>query len=271
MSYTRFPAVAGMFYPDEPAQLQQMVNEYLNNSRSQIPAATRLKALVAPHAGYIYSGPVAGSCYRQLDALDKDAHWKILMLGPAHRYPVRTVSVGAYDEYRTPLGSVKVSPLAHVMARDLGFIPEADLQEHSLEVQLPFLQTQLKSFEIIPIVCGSVAPEQLAAYLMPYLDDQTLLLISTDLSHYFPYDQAVATDSIANAAIPALDLETMRRKGDACGIIGVMTCMYIAQKLGWQGELLDYQNSGDTAGPKDRVVGYGAYRFTEASGIALES
>lgn len=263
MTYTRFPAVAGAFYPNEPEQLRQMVQEYLSKSRAQPESGSRLKALIAPHAGYIYSGPVAGTCYRQLETLDQDTHWKILMLGPAHRYPVRTASVGAYDDYQTPLGKVKVSPLAKVMARDLGFIPEADLQEHSLEVQLPFLQETLKSFEIIPIVCGRVAPDSLAGYLMPYLDEDTLLLISTDLSHYFPYAQAVATDNIANAAIPALDLETMRHKGDACGIIGVLTCMHIARQLGWKGRLLDYQNSGDTAGPKDRVVGYGAYSFSE--------
>lgn len=267
MSHTRYPAVAGTFYPQEPQILRQMVQTYLQQSRClpQDPLHQgRLRALIAPHAGYIYSGPVAGSCYRQLDAIDKSAHWKVLLLGPAHRYPVRGVSVCAFDEYRTPLGTVPVSAVAKQMARQLGFIPEADLQEHSLEVQLPFLQEQLSSFEIIPIVIGGAPPDQLASFLLPYLDQQTLLVISTDLSHYFAYDKAVATDAIANAAIPALDLETMRTKGDACGIVGVMTCMYLARHFGWQGELLDYRNSGDTAGPKDRVVGYGAYRFSEA-------
>ena len=137
------------------------------------------------------------------------------------------------------------------------------MQEHSLEVQLPFLQEQLPDFEIIPIVIGQCPPDQLAGFLLPYLDEQTLIVISTDLSHYFPYDKAVATDQVTSAAIPALDFETMRHKGDACGIIGVVTCMHIAKQLGWQGEFLEYRNSGDTAGPKDRVVGYGAYRFVE--------
>ena len=263
--HVRYPAVAGAFYPNEPTQLREMVESYLAHSRVLPAANSHLRALIAPHAGYIYSGPVAGTCYRQLDGLDKDRHWKILLLGPAHRYPVRGVSVCAYDSFVTPLGSVKVSPLAQVLAKQLGFVPAADVQEHSLEVQLPFLQVQLPHFEIIPLVIGSAPPDQLAGILLPFLDTETLLVISTDLSHYFSYDEAVATDSIANAAIPALDLATMASKGDACGIVGVMTCMHIAKQLNWQGELLDYRNSGDTAGPKDRVVGYGAYSFCEAA------
>lgn len=261
----RQPAVAGAFYPYDANELRQMVRTYLAESKVQpdLQNQGRLRALIAPHAGFIYSGPVAGTCYRQLDSIDKNKHWKILLLGPAHRYPVRGVSVCAYDEMITPLGTVKISPVAKAMAAKLGFIPAADAQEHSLEVQLPFLQEQLPDFELIPIVCGAAPPDQLAGFLLPYLDADTLVVISTDLSHYFPYDQAVATDSIANAAIPSLDLDTMRHKGDACGIIGVMTCMHMARELGWQGQLLEYRNSGDTAGPKDRVVGYGAYSFSE--------
>lgn len=266
MSHTRYPAVAGTFYPNEPQQLRQMVQTYLAESRvapAEVQAEGRLRALIAPHAGYIYSGPVAGTCYRQLDTLDKSINWKILLLGPAHRYPVRGVSVCAYDEFATPLGKAKVSPVAKAMARELGFIPQADLQEHSLEVQVPFLQEQLPHFELIPLVIGAAPPDQLARFLLPYLDDETLLVISTDLSHYFPYDKAVAVDQATSAAIPALDLPAMRDHGDACGIIGVMTCMHMAQTLGWQGKMLEYRNSGDTAGPKDRVVGYGAYSFSE--------
>jgi len=264
MSYTRYPAVAGMFYPAETEVLRQDVQGHLQAASPALQKG-QLKAIVAPHAGYVYSGPVAGSAYRQLDSLDPERHWKVILLGPCHRLPLRGVSVCAFDHYQTPLGSIAVSPLAKELASQLGFVPEADLQEHALEVQLPFLQTQLRSFEIIPIVIGAAPPAQLAQVLKPYLDDDTLLVISTDLSHYLTYDQAVATDSLANQAIPALDLQAMQERGDACGLVGVLTLMHLAQQLGWQGHFLDYQNSGDTAGPKDRVVGYGAYAFTAAA------
>ena len=265
MTYTRYPAVAGAFYPNQSEVLQKMVNEFLTSPQIQITQDQKLKAIVAPHAGYVYSGPVAGHAYRQLASLDREKHWKILMLGPAHRVPLRGISVCAFDDYQTPLGQIQVSPMAKEMARRWGFVPEADLQEHSLEVQLPFLQRQLKSFEIIPIVIGQAPPQQLAQLLIPYLDEDTLIVVSTDLSHFFPYDKAVETDKIANEAIPALDIATMKEKGDACGIVGVVTLMHMAQNLGWQGHFLAYQNSGDTAGPKNRVVGYGAYAFTDAA------
>ncbi|MGV3523645.1 MAG: AmmeMemoRadiSam system protein B [Candidatus Sericytochromatia bacterium] len=258
-------AVAGLFYPAEAEVLRSQIAQYLAQSAALSEPETRLRALVVPHAGYIYSGPVAGTAYRQLECLDQQQHWKILLLGPAHRVPLRGVSVGAFSAYQTPLGQVAVSPLARDMASKLGFVPEADWQEHSLEVQLPFLQQQLASFEIIPIVVGAAQPETLAEFLKAYLDDTTLLVISTDLSHYLTYDQAVATDAVANQAIPAADIETLRQKGDACGLTGVLTLLYLARTLGWKGRFLDYRNSGDTAGSKDRVVGYGAYSFGEAA------
>ncbi len=262
MSYTRYPAVAGMFYPEEAQALRASVEQHLANGKVTARFDQPLRAIVAPHAGYIYSGPVAGSAYRQLDQIDKSKHWRILLLGPAHRMPLRGVSVCAFDDYQTPLGRIKVSEASKELAAQLGFIPEADLQEHALEVQLPFLQVQLPSFEILPIVIGAAPPEQLAEILMPYLDDQTLLVISTDLSHFFSYDKALQTDATANAAIPNLDIETFQATGDACGIVGVLTAMHIARQKGWQGHFLDYQNSGDTAGDRERVVGYGAYAFS---------
>ena len=262
MSYTRYPAVTGLFYPDQAAELRQTVEQHLAAGKVTPRFDQPLRAIIAPHAGYIYSGPVAGSAYRQLDQLDKSKHWRIILLGPAHRVPLRGVSVCAFDQYQTPLGTIKVSEAAKELAAQVGFVPEADLQEHALEVQLPFLQVQLPSFEILPIVIGAAPPDQLAAILAPYLDEQTLLVISTDLSHFFTYEQACATDATANQAIPALDIETLQATGDACGIVGVLTAMHLARQKGWQGHFLDYQNSGDTAGDKSRVVGYGAYAFS---------
>lgn len=262
MSWIRRPAVAGRFYPAQAEVLRQMVDQYLQAAPAPAPG-TQLRCVVAPHAGYIYSGPVAGYSYRQMEALDPQTHWKIFMLGPAHRYPLRGVSVCAYEVCETPLGQIQVSPLAHTLAKTLGFIPEADRYEHSLEVQWPFLQRILPSFEIIPIVVGAVSPQALARVLLPFArQPDVLFVISTDLSHYHPYEEACAIDAVANQAIPALDLERMATQGDACGIIGVLTAMEIALQQGWQGHFLDYRNSGDTAGPRDQVVGYGAYSFT---------
>lgn len=261
MSDTRYPAVSGSFYPSAPQALRQQVEHYLQ-AAALAPPKQELKALVVPHAGYVYSGPVAGSAYHQLDGLNKNKHWKVFLLGPCHRLPLRGVSVCAFDQYQTPLGTVSVSPLAKTLAAQLGFVPEADLQEHALEVQLPFLQVQLPSFELIPILLGQAAPAGLAAVLSPYLDQDSLLIVSTDLSHYLPYAQACTVDAVANQAIPALEIERLQQHGEACGIVGVLTLMHLAQARGWEGHFLDYRNSGDTAGSRDRVVGYGAYAFT---------
>jgi AmmeMemoRadiSam system protein B len=257
----RRPAVANFFYPGNAAELEQSVKMFLQNGKD-IEVKGKLTGIIAPHAGYIYSGIVAGSCYKQFTKLDTEKKWKIILLGPSHRYPLRGASVCAYDSCATPLGEIKVSDVAREMAEKIGFIPEADEQEHSLEVQFPFLQMIFKNFEIIPLVLGQVDVRKLADFVKGYIDDDTLFVISTDLSHYFPYEKAVSVDSIANKAIPALDVDTMAREGDACGITGVLTSMLIARDLGWKNTFLDYKNSGDTAGPKDRVVGYGAYAYS---------
>lgn len=262
MTYTRYPAVAGRFYPDQAPELNLMLDQYLADAPAP-DLNQNLRVVIAPHAGYIYSGPIAGHSYRQLESLDPETHWKVFLLGPSHRYPLRGVSVCAFDQYQTPLGNIPVSPLAKDLAHRLGFIPEADLMEHSLEVQLPFLQRMLKSFELIPMVLGGPSPIQLAQLLMPYAEQSDVLfVISTDLSHYHSYEKAREIDALANECIPSLDLKRMAEKGDACGIVGVLTAMEMARQSGWQGHFLDYRNSGDTAGPRDQVVGYGAYSFT---------
>jgi AmmeMemoRadiSam system protein B len=256
----RRAAVAGLFYPQEPAILQTQVKGYLEQAPVAVGPPPR--ALIAPHAGYIYSGPVAGSAYRQLAALDHTRPYTVFLLGPSHRVAFHGVSVCAFDAYETPLGRIPVSPLAHTLAQQLGFLPKADLQEHSLEVHLPFLQMSLPAFELVPMVIGNASPWALAKVLAPFAHDPyNLFVVSTDLSHYHPYDEARAIDATANQAIPALDIQRMATEGDACGLIGVLALMDVARTAGWQGTLLDYRNSGDTVGPRDQVVGYGAYRF----------
>lgn len=258
----RHPAVAGLFYPDQPHVLTDMVQAFVQAGAS-VPLQTEkpLRILVAPHAGYIYSGPVAGVAYKQLDALDKTKHWKVFLLGPTHRVPLYGATVLAFDHFETPLGLVPVSPLAKTLAQQVGFLPQVDHQEHSLEVHLPFLQLTLPSFEIIPILLGMVQPQGVAHFLEPHLDDHSLIVVSTDLSHYLPYEQARQTDQICNEAIPQLDIARMEADGDACGKIGVVAAMELAKKYNWHGQFLDYKNSGDTSGSKAQVVGYGAYSF----------
>lgn len=254
--------VAGYFYPNNPKELENIVLDNLKNSIN-VNTEGETRVIISPHAGYIYSGIVAGSSFRKLQELDQNKNWKIIILGPSHRYPLRGISVGAYDKYITPLGEIKVSYTAKEMAKRTIFIPEAEKLEHSIEVQLPFLQLSLKKFEIIPIIIGQVNINLLAQFLKPYIDKETILLISTDLSHFFTYNKAIEIDNICNKAIPDLDIETMINKGNACGIYGILTSMLIAKEMSWKGHFLDYKNSGDTAGDKSRVVGYGAYSYTE--------
>lgn len=254
------PAVADYFYTSNSDELSSQINLFIKDS-VDVNLEGDLKGVIVPHAGYIYSGIVAGAAYKQLKNHDNGNNKKVIILGPSHRYPLRTVSVCAYDEFITPLGKIKGSSIAKEMAKDLGFIPEADKFEHSLEVQLPFLQMSLKNFEIIPIVIGHPDIKELSEYLKNYIDQDTYLVVSTDLSHFFPYDKAVITDNETSSAIINKDINKMVHTGDACGIVGVLTSMFMSNDLGWKTQFLDYKNSGDTAGTKDKVVGYGSYAY----------
>jgi MEMO1 family protein len=262
----RPPAVAGLFYPAAAHELEAEVKHYLEQGRLQMlqddvltqGAVAELKALIVPHAGYVYSGKTAGRAYAELARLAQKPR-KILMLGPAHRVYVPHISVAAVQAYQTPLGLVKVSPVALDLARQYGYYPEVHRQEHALEVQLPFLQCLLPDFEIIPIVIGGASAEQLAEQLMPYLDAETLVLVSTDLSHFLSDEKARAVDHLANTSIAALDQAQFSAQGDACGKTGVLVAMALAKKYRWSSFFLDYTNSADASGDRSRVVGYGAY------------
>jgi len=258
----RKPAVAGAFYPDEPAELQGMIEDFLGKAK-EVKVKGRLRAMVVPHAGYIYSGPVAAFGYKLLAGL-KTQPSKIILIGPSHYAGFLGAAEAGADAWQTPLGIVKAGSLRDKIGKSetIRKIPEAHGPEHCLEVQLPFLQTVMKKdFTIYPIITGEVSPSVLANEILKVIDDQTLVIASSDLSHYNPYEKAVRLDSICNKAVPALDIATMEDSGDACGKTGILTLMNIAKKKNWKGKLLDYRNSGDTAGPKDAVVGYGCYAF----------
>jgi hypothetical protein len=252
----RKSAVADRFYPGSPQVLESMIAELL----TQAPYLDRssIQGLVCPHAGYVYSGPVAAWGYKQLS----DCYDTVILLGPSHYVPFEGASIPEITHYETPLGLVPVSEKASLLREQPPFtsIEEAHLREHCLEVQLPFLQTVLSDFKIIPIVLGAVDTQEVAHALLPFIDDRTLLIASSDLSHYNPYELACTLDAACTRAVPNLDFEGIK-KCEACGMQALLTLMHVAQEQGWEGELLTYKNSGDTAGDKERVVGYMSVAF----------
>jgi AmmeMemoRadiSam system protein B len=264
----RPPAVAGMFYPEEKGELARDVKKYLADAKEmKLPAGAKLRALVEPHAGYIYSGPVAAFGYKMLAANAKGIS-KVLLLGPSHHVGFVGAAEAGYETWETPLGVVKAGSIQAKLSSDAKRLihnyPQAHEPEHCLEVQLPFLQVVLKGkFEIYPILCCEVDPKSLADALAPIIDGKTLIIASSDLSHYLPYESAKRIDAVANDAVPALDIAKFEEAGDACGKMPILVLMHIAKKKGWKGMLLDYRNSGDTAGDKSQVVGYGCYAFYE--------
>lgn len=252
----REPAVANMFYPGSFEELDDMVGSLLG--QAELKHVDNIKALVAPHAGYVYSGLTAAYGFKQLSE-DYEA---VILIGPSHHAFVNGFSVEDVTHYKTPLGLVELSPKVEELRKEPLYSYVLMPKEHSLEVELPFLQKVLKDFKIIPIVTGNVDPRSLANIIQKYVDDKTLIIVSTDLSHYHPYEEAKVLDKRCTDSIPSLDFENINAC-EACGIIPVLTLMYIAQDFGWKGRLLDYRNSGDTAGDKSRVVGYASVAFYE--------
>ena len=275
----REPAVAGLFYPKDPAELSRMIDTCLVGAKGEPPAG-ELKALICPHAGYPYSGPVAASAFRLLAGRD---YTTVVVLGPSHYADLRAASVTNADLFRTPLGDVPVSAKARALAQLRPFALEppclvqrpdwwrqssrsapaedtADTWEHSVEVEVPFLQRTLKNFELVPVVCGEIDEEKAAGALLQILDDRTLIVASSDLSHYYSYATAKELDQHTVEAICRLDPGAIG-DGDACGHTPIRTLLYVARQRGWQARLLDCRNSGDTTGDKSRVVGYAAIAF----------
>jgi AmmeMemoRadiSam system protein B len=253
----RFPAVADAFYPAEEKELKRMISDFLGQAKP--PSIKNLKALIVPHAGYVYSGPVAAHGFK---LLEKQEFKKVIAVGPSHYAAFVGAAEDDSDGWQTPLGIVRTDRVSRlVKAGTINCFPQAHAPEHCLEVQLPFLQTVLKGdFVFYPLITGEISPSLLAEALEPALSDETLLLISSDLSHYFPYEEAVKRDSTTNKIILSLDVKNAQLI-DACGKTGIITAMHIAKSKKWKARLLDYRNSGDTAGPKSNVVGYSAIAF----------
>lgn len=262
MCKSRPTAVAGSFYPANRSLLEIMVQDFL----SQVSAAGGglPKAIIAPHAGYIYSGPIAASVYAQLRQ-GRGRIERVVLLGPSHRVAFRGAALSGAESFATPLGDIPLDRVAcSTLPATLPFVLESDqahAQEHSLEVHLPFLQAVLGGFTLLPIVVGSAAPQEVAQLLdRLWGGDETLIVVSSDLSHYHPYAIAQSMDRATSNAIEALNPGAIHPEG-ACGRIPISGLLLAAQKRGLKAQTLDLRNSGDTAGSKDRVVGYGAYAF----------
>lgn len=283
----REPAVAGLFYPQNSNVLFQAIQQLIDTSPKF--NIGKLKALICPHAGYPYSGFTAATGYKMLAGKE---YTTVIILAASHYASFSGASVSAADAYRTPFGLMPVSPKAKLLAKESPFIiePRCPVQrppwssqssrseppdgqdtpetwEHSIEVHVPFLQYALKKASLLPAICGSVNPISVAETLSKFIDDNTLIIASSDLSHYFPYDQAKQLDQKCVQSICSLDLE-QTQKQEACGKIPILALMHLAKKHGWKTQLLDSRNSGDTSGDKSRVVGYASIAFYEAENTA---
>ncbi len=263
MHDVRPAAVAGMFYPGSAAALAESVRACFAGAAAGA-GATAPKALIVPHAGYVYSGPIAANGYVRLKAAHATIR-RVVLLGPTHRMAVRGLALPSVRAFATPLGAVEIDRKAAALALSLPQVvlhDGAHAFEHSLEVQLPFLQAVLDDFRIVPFAVGDATADEVADVLdRLWGGPETLVVVSSDLSHYHRYAEARSIDRTTADAIlalgPALDHE------QACGATPVNGLMLVARRRGLAPELLDLRNSGDTAGDRSRVVGYAAFAFAE--------
>ncbi len=259
----RLPAVAGRFYPADPDELRSLIKTLLAQAAPATGPAP--KAIIAPHAGYMYSGPIAGSAYAQFLS-GRDFIQRIVLLGPSHCVAFDGLATSSAEAFATPLGVV---PLDLEAIREVRSLPqiqqldEAHAQEHSLEVQLPFLQTVLGRFTLVPLAVGDAMPEDVAEVLDALWDGpETRIVISSDLSHYHDLQTARRLDRATAKAIEALRPNGVGDEG-ACGRIPIRGLLKTARRRRLRARTLDLRTSGDTAGPRDQVVGYGAFTFEE--------
>ena len=265
MTAIRPAAVAGSFYPADPAQLRAQIQGFLAQAKAF--SAPPPKAIIVPHAGTIYSGPIAASAYVRLIPVAASIT-RVVLIGPSHRMGFRGIAVSTAEAWQTPLGQVPLDRAAMAPLLGLpmiGTLETAHEQEHSLEVQLPFLQTILANFSLVPVVVGNASAEEVNALLdAVWGGPETLIVISTDLSHFLDYAACQATDAATTASIEQLNFENLTPES-SCGRIPVSGMLLTARRRQMKISTLDVRNSGDTAGSRDRVVGYGAWALWEKS------
>lgn len=260
MMHVKTPVVAGLFYPGTQNALRDTVNSLMRQADAS--SEQRPHALIAPHAGYQYSGPVAANAYATLAPWAAEIH-RVVVLAPSHRVPFSGIATSSAEAFQTPLGDVRVDRDAVQRLAGLPQVQQLDAafaQEHALEVQLPFLQTVLEDFTLVPLIVGDADSEAVSAVIEAAWGPDTLIVVSSDLSHYLDYGGCQQRDRSTTALIEDMQAERIGPY-DACGAYPIRGLLKTAQRHGWRVRTLDLRNSGDTAGDRSRVVGYGAYEF----------
>jgi len=264
MGHIRRAAVAGAFYPSQAEELDRVIGNFLMDCRQEVRLPRPPKAVIVPHAGYVYSGAVAASAYALIRPLHAEIN-RVVLLGPVHRVPIHGLALPGGEAFATPLGTV---PLDVPACKQLETLPQVSVNpaahalEHSLEVQLPFLQRVLDRFTLIPLAVGDASPEQVAEVLdQVWGGSETLIVISSDLSHYLPYPLAQRVDQDTTQTI--LELSQQFGHNQACGATPIQGLLQATGRHKLRPYLLDLRNSGDTAGDKERVVGYASFAFCE--------
>lgn len=256
-------AVAGYFYPEHPEVLLDMITSLLDENSKGFATLPIPKAIIVPHAGLVYSGAVAASIYQSIKPL-KNITKKVLLIGPAHRVSFKGIAASTWDVFATPMGDTLIDKKSVQKAIDgqlCGYYDIAFDKEHCLEVQLPFLNRILGNYKLCPFLVGDSPHSAVADLIKLYWDDEdTLVVISSDLSHYHPYQEAKVLDNYTTNSILTLQPELIKRD-HACGRIAIQGLLQVAKEKGLKPTLVDLRNSGDTFGNKDSVVGYGAYHF----------
>jgi len=272
MGHVRPAAVAGMFYPADPLALTRELESYFASVPLGLGPVP--KAIIAPHAGTVYSGPIAARAYARLAPAQASIS-RVVLLGPSHRVTFRGIAASSAAFFDTPLGRIPLDRTAidHLLATvpDTGILDAAHAAEHSLEVHLPFLQMMLDRFTLVPLVVGDADPALIAQALDAlWGGPETLIVVSSDLSHFLDYAAARTIDQRSCTAIEQLDAAALSPE-QACGCLPIRGLLTVAKRRGLSVETLDLRNSGDTAGPRDRVVGYGAWAFTLPAASAEDS
>lgn len=262
MKGVRKPVVAGKFYPSDLTELRGMIGGYLDLVGTPSPVP---KAMIVPHAGYIFSGPVAATAYASIASAGSRIH-RVVLLGPSHFVPFDGLAYHGADTFLTPLGPIPVDSETIKVLDGLSHIRRLDAahdSEHSLEVQLPFLMEVLKYFSLIPLVVGNAEPWEVSEVLQKvWGGPETLIIVSSDLSHYFDYATAKRRDAKTSKFIETLQVDEIQ-SDDACGFYPIKGLLTEARRRGMTSKAVDLRNSGDTEGPRDKVVGYGAFLFYE--------
>jgi AmmeMemoRadiSam system protein B len=260
MTNIRPQVAAGSFYPEDEKELKSQIENYLKSVK-KIDFKGSIKAVISPHAGYIYSGPVAAYSYK---TIIKKNFREVIIIGLSHQMMFQGIALSNFSFWKTPLGNVPSSSLYKKLEDENSFklLNEAHVFEHSIEVELPFLQTVIGSFLITPMLTGRINNhKEIAEIISRYIHEKTLIVVSSDLLHYLPYEEANKIDKETIEKILNFDTDIEHER--ACGADGIIILLELARLLNWKVKLLDYRNSGDTCGDKSQVVGYASIVFTK--------